>query len=173
MKRLLIVNFLFFISFVTVAQTEMGLSCANRIRMNSRHKTYDRFKGIIKVSGSTIKYDSSVIIINGSSSILVSIFEQGLIYPELILNAGTSFEDKEIKYFPRAYTINITNLEEVNLSQTDSSFKTFRFLIWYKGEANPGLYLFELKSEYLGNKDMKEFLDKAKVTAFGFCSILI
>jgi hypothetical protein len=40
--------------------------------------------------------------------------------------------------------------------------------------ANPFLYLFELTSENADSKTtIKTFIEKAKVTAFGFCSILI
>jgi hypothetical protein len=40
--------------------------------------------------------------------------------------------------------------------------------------ANPRLYLFELTNDTGTSKTtMKTFIENAKVTAFGFCSILI
>ena len=173
MQIFITIGFLIFISFSSIAQDKMELSCADRIQANSKNKIYGQFKGVISISRDTIKYDSSIIIIHNAHSPVSSAFEQGLIFPELILTTGTSFNASEIKYFPQADTLNISDLEEINLPRNDSTLKTFRFLIWQKGRANPSLYLFELKSEYFYDKDAKQLINRKKLTAFGFCSILI
>ena len=151
----------------------MDISCAKEIKGNSKGKVFHKFKGKIIVAADTIKYDNSIIVINTSNKALISIFRQGLIFPELIAASGSTLNRNHINYHSIIDTLKITDIEEVLLPNQGPILRTYKFLNWQKGFANPILYLFDLKNKTFNPTGPKSFIEGAKVTAFGFCSILI
>ena len=73
-----------------------------------------------------------------------------------------------------ADTLSISNVKELHFPNQRPDTKSFSFLLWQKNTANPSLYLFELTNKTENpNTTIRTFIEKAKITAFGFCSILI
>jgi hypothetical protein len=152
----------------------MDTTCIKRIKEFSVDIRFPKFTGLISVSKDTIKFDSSVIIIQSTAPELKKIFELGLVFPDLIYGASTMGDKFEFKRTFSADTLSISNVSELHLANQKADTKWFSFLLWHKMMANPRLYLFELTNDTGTSKTtMKTFIENAKVTAFGFCSILI
>jgi hypothetical protein len=151
-----------------------------RIKHTSAGVQFPKFAGQINVSRDTIKFGKSAIIIWDTDPEIIKLFELGLLFPDLI-NATFPMGDK-YKYHEssNADTLYISNVEELHFRFQKSNRKCFSFLKWNRNwkdqyqDLNPALYLFELKNKNSKSRnDLKTFIEKAKVTAFGFCSILI
>ena len=135
---------------------------------------FPKFTGLTTVSKDTIKFDSSFIIIHDIDIETKRIFELGLLFPDLIYGASTMGDKFEFKRTFSADTLSISNVKELHFPDQRPETKSFSFLLWQRNMANPSLYLFELTNKTANPKTTrKTFVEKAKITAFGFCSILI
>ncbi len=158
----------------TFAQNEMETGCIKRIKDFSSKTNFPKFTGLTSVSKDTIKFDRSCIIVSDINTDLSKIFELGLLFPDLIYGASTMGDKYEFKETFSIDTLTISSLSELYFPNQRPGTKSFKFLLWHKMMANPSLYLFELtNSDPNSQTSIKTFLQKAKVTAFGFCSILI
>ena len=158
----------------TFAQNDIGTDCFKKIKQYSAKLVFPEFVGLKSISKDTIKFDSSIIIINDTKSDLVKVIERGLIFPDLVFGASTQGDKFEIKFTPSADTLSISSLKELRLPNLSPNSRVFTFLLWEPKLENPLLYLFELTSENSNSQSSFEaFIKTAKVTAFGFCSILI
>lgn len=145
-----------------------------RIKEFSLGKHFPKFTGLTALSKDTIKFDSSCIIFHDTDPEIKKIFELGLVFPDLIYGASTRGDKFEFKKTFGADTLSISNVKELHFSNQRADTKCFSFLLWHKMMTNPSLYLFEITNEAANsNTAIKKFIEKAKVTAFGFCSILI
>jgi hypothetical protein len=145
-----------------------------RIKEFSVNIDFPKFTGLTVVIKDTIKFDSSCIIIHDTDPEIKKLFEFGLVFPDLINGASTRDDKFEFKRTFCADTLSISNVKELHFPNQRPDTKFFSFLLWHKMMANPSLYLFELTDETVNSKTtIKAFIEKAKVTAFGFCSILI
>ncbi len=152
----------------------METGCMKRIKEFSADIHFPKFTEMIIVSKDTIKFDSSFIIIYNTDPEIKKIFELGLVFPDLIYGASTMGDKFEFKKNFGADTLSIGNLKELHFPNQRQETKCFSFLLWQKMMANPSLYIFELTNDTANsNTTIKTFIEKAKVTAFGFCSILI
>jgi len=162
------------LTFQTFAQNEMDTRCMKRIKEFSLGKHFPKFTGLTALSKDTIKFDSSCIIFHDTDPEIKKIFELGLVFPDLIYGASTRGDKFEFKKTFGADTLSISNVKELHFSNQRADTKCFSFLLWHKMMTNPSLYLFEITNEAANsNTAIKKFIEKAKVTAFGFCSILI
>jgi hypothetical protein len=92
----------------------------------------------------------------------------------LIDAASTMGDEFEFKRTFSADRLSISDVSELHFADQKADTKCFSFLLSNKMMANPSLYLFELTNDTCTSKTtMKTFIENAKVTAFGFCSILI
>jgi len=158
----------------TFGQNEMETRCVERIKSFSSNINFPKFTGQTSVSNDTIKFDSSCIIVSGINSDLLKIFELGLVFPDLIYGASTRGDKYEFRKTFTTDTLTISSVSELHFRNQSPGTKSFRLLLWHKMTANPRLYIFELTSSDTNSQtSIKDFLQKAKVTAFGFCSILI
>jgi hypothetical protein len=152
----------------------MDTKCMQRIKDSSAGIEFPKFCGQIIVSKDLIRFDSSFIKIRSTETEIKKIFELGLVFPDVIFGAGTSGDKFEFKRTFSTDTISITNVTELHFPNPKPNIKSFSFLVWQKRMANPFLYIFELRNDRADSKTtMKTFLKTAKLTAFGFCSILI
>lgn len=152
----------------------MDTRCMQRIKEFSADIHFPKFTGQSIVAKDTIKFDNSFIIISGTDPEIKTIFEVGLVFPDLIYGASTMGDKFEFKRNSSSDTLSISSVSELHFPNQKSNTKSFSFLIWYKMMENPSLYIFELTNDAANSKMiMKTFIEKAKVTAFGFCSILI
>jgi hypothetical protein len=104
----------------------------------------------------------------------MKIFQLGLVFPELIYGASTMGDKYEFKRTFSIDTLSISNVTELHFPNQGQNAKSFSFLLWEENMANPSLYIFELANETANSRtNIKTFIERAKVTAFGFCSILI
>jgi hypothetical protein len=163
-----------FIILTLQAFSQNETSCIKRIKEFSVGMNFPTFSGLTVVSKDTIKFDSSMIIIHDTDPEIKKIFEVGLVFPDLIYGASTTGDKFEFNSTFSADTLSISNVSELHFQNQKADTKCFSFLLWHKMMANPSLYIFELTSDPANSKTtMKAFIEKAKVTAFGFCSILI
>jgi hypothetical protein len=175
MNRTLISFFLLLISMVSHAQKdsssyaegtegEQEYNWAKEIfNKDSGKQSFQEFKGkIVIIDKNTIKYDGKVIHVFDTSSELLSIFKRGILYPSIILG-NQPYHD----------TLVICCIEEVKFPK--QSVKTKRFsLLLADNSVNPALYFFELTNENATEEtDRACFIDGAKLTVFGFASILM
>ena len=145
-----------------------------RIKEFSADIRFPKFTGLTILSKDTIKFDSSFIIIYDTDPEIKKIFELGLVFPDLIYGASTMGDKFKFKRTFGADTLSISNVKEVHFQNQRPDTKSFSFLLWQQNMANPSLYLFELMDRTANPKTtIKTFVEKAKITAFGFCSILV
>ena len=168
------------LSFHAFSQKDMERKCMKRIKHTSTNVQFPKFAGQISVSKDTIKYGKSAIIIWDTDPEIKKLFELGLVFPDLI-NSTFPIDDKfDYHESPDADTLYISNVRELHPFFQNPNRKCFRFFLWERNRnnpfsnLNPALYLFELKSKnYRSKNDLKKFIEKSKVTAFGFCTVLI
>lgn len=171
--------YIFAILFISLtsqvfSQTEMDTRCMQRIKEFSADIHFPKFIGLTSLSKDTVKFDSSFIIIHNTDPEIKKIFELGLVFPDLIYGASTLGDKFEFKKTSFVDTLSISDVTELHFANQKADMKCFSFLLWHKMMANPSLYIFELTNDTGGSKKtMKTFIEQAKVTAFGFCSILI
>ena len=152
----------------------MNKRCFQRIKEFSTDINFPKFIGLTILSKDTIKFESSIIIIHNTDPEIRKIFELGLVFPDLIYGASTRGDKFEFKKNSIADTLIISDVSELHFANQKADTKCFSFLLWRKMLANPSLYIFELTNNTSSSKPtMETFIKKAKVTAFGFCSILI
>jgi len=152
----------------------MDTRCLKTIKGFSVDIDFPKFTGPTVVAKDTIKFDSSSIVINDTDPEIKKIFEFGLVFPDLIYGASTRGGKFEFKRTFIIDTLFISNVSELHFVNQKADTKCFSFLLWNRMVANPSLYIFEITNETANSKTiMKTFIEKAKVTAFGFCSILI
>jgi hypothetical protein len=145
-----------------------------RIKEFSVDIKFPKFAGLTVISKDTIKYDNSCIIIHDTDPDIKKLFELGLIFPDLINGASTRGDKFEFKETYGGDTLTISDVEELQFPNQKADTKWFSFLLWRKMMANPSLYLFELRNKVANPKTpIRTFIKQAKITAFGFCSILI
>ena len=178
MKAFLIIIIFILLTFQSFAQNEMEAGCMKRINEFSADINFPKFTGLTIVSKDTIKFDSSCIIIRNTNLELIKIFALGTVFPDLIRGASTRGNNYEFKNTFSADTLTIGNVSELNFPSQKPGAKYFSFLLYQRSTnpriLNPSLYLFELTNEKANYKaTIKEYIQNAKVTAFGFCSILI
>jgi hypothetical protein len=156
------------------SQNEMDKRCMQRIKELSVDIRFPKFTGLTSISKDTIKFDSSFIIIHNTDPEIKKIFELGLVFPDLIYGASTMGDKFEFKKTSFVDTLSISDVSELHFANQKADTKCFSFLLWHKMMANQSLYIFELTNNTSTSKTtMKTFIEKANVTAFGFCSILL
>jgi hypothetical protein len=156
------------------AQNEMETACMKKIDQFSAGIHFQRFTGHIILNEDIVQFDNSIININRIEPGLIRIFELGLVFPALIYEASSTGEKYESKINFTTDTLYISDLSELHFANQSFDTKSFSFLLWHKDRLNPSLYLFKLTNENVHSKTSTEtFIDGAKMTAFGFCSILI
>ena len=161
------------ITIQSISQNEMDSRCMQRIKEFSAGIHFPKFIGLTTISKDTIKFDNSIIVIRSTNPGIIKIFEFGLVYPDLIYGASTMGDKYEFKKTYSNDTLSISNVSQLQFPNQRPSTKSFSFLLLEKNMANPSLYLFELTNETANpNTTIRTFVENAKISAFGFCSIL-
>ena len=174
MRPYILLNIFIILTFQAFAQNAMDTRCMKTIKEFSVDIQFPKFAGLTIVSTGTIKFDSSFIIIHDTDPEIKEIFDLGLVFPDLIYGASTMGDKFEFKRTFGADTLSISNVKELHFPNQRPDTKSFSFLLWQPIMANPSLYLFELTNKTANPKTpIRTFVEKAKITAFGFCSILI
>jgi hypothetical protein len=174
MRPYILVTIFISLTFQAFSQNERDTRCLKRIKEFSADIHFPKFTGLTAVSKDTIKFDNSIIIIRSTDPEIIKIFQLGFVFPDLIYGASTMGDKYEFKRTFSADTLSISNVSELHFPNQRPDTKSFSFLLWRQNIANPSLYLFELRNENENPKTtIKTFIEKAKITAFGFCSILI
>ncbi len=173
MRPYIFVTIFITLTFQAFSQNEMDTRCMKRIKEFSANINFPKFPELTVISKDTIKFGSSCIIIHETHPEIKKLFELGLVFPDLIYGASTRGDKFEFKKTSGADTLSISNVKELHFLNQKADTKCFSFLLWHKMMANPSLYLFEITNETGNSNTTKIFIEKAKVTAFGFCSILI
>ncbi len=174
MRPYILVMIFVSVTIQSFSQNEMESTCMQKIKEFSADIHFPKFIGLTTISKDTIKFDNSIIIIRSTNPEFVKIFEFGFVYPDLIYGASTVGDKYEFKKNYGNDTLSISNVSQLHFPNQSPSTKSFSFLLWEKNMANPSLYLFELINETATQKTTTmSFIEKAKISAFGFCSILI
>ncbi len=176
-KTTLLITIFSSLTLHAFSQNEMEKDCIKIIKEYSATINFPKFSGVPIVFKDTIKFDSSCIVIWNTAPELIKIFESGTVFPDLILGASTRGYKYAFKKTFRADTLIISDLSELNFPNQKPGSKWFSFLLHQRITnpmiLNPSLYLFELTNEKANSQSpVTEFIQKAKVTAFGFCSVL-
>ena len=168
-----IINLLF--TLTSFCQDALELRCLERIAESTKVIQFPRFKGSIETKGHTVKFDNGAISAIEPSAEALTILNEGLIFPDLILSASTTgnatFNKPAVAFIG---TLSISSFERFNLPAEKPSVKVFSFLLWRQNSANPMLYILQLTNEKAEMKTPNiEFVKGARLSAFGFCSIVI
>lgn len=153
----------------------MEVDCLQKIREHSKGVVFPMGKEVPVVKGDTIRYDRSLIIVQQCSEDVRLIFRKGLLFPGFILGARTdgsgSFSVSTIGFIGK---LSIGSFKQLPTDVSTPANRVYSLLLWREGYANPSLYLLQLTNETArANTDAAGFINGARVTAFGFCSILI
>ncbi len=175
MKSLILLAVLSVFLQKSLAQSKMEIDCLEQVRNITRAEIFPKYDGIIVCLNDTIHFGKSLICTDTKNYQLLSVFTKGLIFPNLVRSASTRGDAKfKMTDFTDSDTLHIESIHELNIPNQKVGVKSFSFILWRKGLANPSLYLFELTNQVeYSNSSLEKFLPKAKLTAFGFCSILI
>ena len=175
MRRQLTFLLLMIIHVRLFGQGSLEKTCLDRIVAHNSAVKFVQFDGEVIQRGDTFNYDFSAIKLSDTSQISTMILKSGLINPRLILSASTdgryvfSSVDKKV-----ITLLSISNIVELKLESAEPHTKTFSFFIWPQGMLNPSQYLFQLTNNTIKQTaDMESFIKGARITAFGFCTILI
>jgi hypothetical protein len=158
MRVYIIIQLLLTSTLLTFAQDKA--KCMKEIKRQFKTDSITKYMGRIDISKNTFKYSNGVIIVENTSPEMLLIFSKGLISPG---HFGTSSISD---------TVSISYVEEIKRQQKKNK-KQFSFLLYRKGIMNPSLFLFELNNDSANKKSFIQFIEKARLSAFGFCSILI
>jgi hypothetical protein len=153
----------------------MESQCLQRIRVNSKETVFPRTNQSIVIKGDTIKFEKSLIFLRQSEANAFLILKEGLIFPELILGASTTsnhaFKISNIAFIG---TLVLSSFHQLEVPAEAPATKTFSFLLWRENWANPVLYVLQITNDKAGpSASFSEFIKGAKLSAFGFCSVLI
>lgn len=175
MKFLITFLGLVLLSVPSFGQTEMELKCLNDIGAKSKYIVFPINSYPIVRKADSIHFDRSLILLRNSCEEAFLIFNKGLLFPELIIGASTSREG-ELGKTSHKYigTISISSFRHIETPSSSPTKKTFTFLLWQTHLANPMLYILQLTNEMAGSSTtLSEFIEGSKVSAFGFCSMLV
>ncbi len=144
-----------------------------------KHK-YKKFNGQITIIDSiTIKYNEKTLIIINTRPELISIFQRGIFYPNVITGNYTAevkskqeldsmtTEQKVFYNITRTDSLTISNFEELQFLSESPEYKRFRFWLFRKGMMNPTVYFIELTNKKASkHTELADFIEKAKLTFF-------
>jgi hypothetical protein len=175
MRRQLTFLLLITINVQLFGQNSLEETCLDRIVSHCKNIKFDKFDGEIIQRGDTFDYDFSAIKLSDTNPISTMILKSGLINPRLIMSASTDGNYTFSNVDKRAVALlSLSNIAELKLGSKEPHTKTFSFLVWRQGLANPSQYLFQLTNNSLEQKvDLESFIKGARLTAFGFCTIQI
>jgi len=153
---------------------------------------YKRFGGSIRqIDRNKFNFDDKLLIISNTSDDLKRVFEIGILYPGIIVGTrnDVQFDNKELDstVITLKYTGNktfnsifsgdsliVTDFVEFNTTKNTIKVKRFKFLLFFKGFANPTEYYIELTNDKATtDMDTVTFIDGARLTQIWKGSILI
>jgi hypothetical protein len=175
MRTPLILFFFLFFNIIVCGQTDIKPSCLERIILSSKDVKFPPALLPIGIMGDTIEFKRSKIIITNSSRECIRIVEKGIIFPNLVMAANTSGAVRfEIPGVDIIETLYIDSFIKSSIKYS-SNIRTYSFLVYKKGYANPYQYFLQLINNNKNVKKMtdQEFVDGSQILAFGFCTILI
>ncbi|WP_448702062.1 hypothetical protein ACFGVR_07215 [Mucilaginibacter sp. AW1-3] len=147
-------------------------------------QTFERFKGSISIiNADTIKFGSTILGIRISNTALRSIFEKGILYPDIIENHGynrnVGEKVKGVKLnenmadtldrdlVKKLYSYTIDNFEEVPFLSNSPRIKRFKFWVFNKLLHNPEVCFIELTNDSATtNTALSEFINGSRLTYF-------
>ena len=174
MKTLISLLVLIVFGFPSFGQSKIDVRCLNELNRESNNLLFPTYNNHISIKGDTIRFDKSEILLRNSCDEAFLIFRRGLLFPELILGASTDRYGKRNKTSAKFIgVISLSSFKEMDIPVTPTK-RCFSFLLWRKGLANPLLYVLQLPNEKANRTtSLTAFIAESRVTAFGFCSILI
>jgi hypothetical protein len=175
MRRHLTILIFLIIHGSLFGQKSLEETCIDSIIAHSRKVKFEKFPKEVLQKGGTFTYEYSVIKLGDPNPVALMILTSGLINPRLILSASTDGKHAFTTVDKRVVSLlTISNITELKCNHAEPHTKTFSFLVWRPGMANPYQYLFQLTNNTSDeNLDMESFIKGARLTAFGFCTILI
>jgi hypothetical protein len=156
-------------------QSTIQKECLNRLAIKCHDVEFKKTTDRIKINGDTIEFKRSKIVVSDARKEVFELFENGLIYPALIIGASTGGDGQfKLPSIEVIETINMSSFEPEPELNSSNKTRTFSFLVWKKGMANPYLYLLQIKNEDATlQMSYSDFVKGAHVISLGFCSILI
>ncbi len=175
MRPTILLVFYLVLSLSLFSQTEMEAQCLQSILVNSKETIFPRTNQSIVIKGDTIQFDKSLIYLRQSEANAFLIIKEGLLFPELILGAGTGINHAfKISNIAFIGTIALSSFHQLEIPAEVPGTKTFSFLLWRENWANPSLYVLQITNDKAASSaSFSDFIKGAKLSAFGFCSILI
>lgn len=156
-------------------QNEMEKGCIEKLKISQAGYQFSRSSEAVILKGDTIIFEKTQVILKNSSPEAFLIFQKGLLTPSMIMGASTNGDGQIRKsIISDIGSLTVHSFNELKLAGQASNIKTFSFLIWTQGFANPKLYVLELKNNNTKKESsFHEFIESAQISAFGFCSILL
>jgi hypothetical protein len=175
MRSLIILIALLVSNILIFGQTEIESTCIKTIRENSKNIVFPKINGLVNIKSDTIQYEYSLVLLRHSSPETFMIFKKGILFPALILGASTDRKGKfQMSAIPFIGKLSISSFHELTITGQPPATKTFSFLLWQQNLTNPMLYILQLTNDKASSTtDGIEFIDGSRLTAFGFCSIII
>lgn len=173
--RLIVLVSCFGSSQQSICQTNIELSCKDRIIANSKSISFPKYCDRIKLNGDTILFNYNSIHLLDTTEDAHAIVSSGLLYPMLILGVGSSpnaaFKMPAVMFIG---TLKLSDFERLPDLESSATTRVYSFLRWQQGLANPSLYLIQFSNPQANAEtNISRFLEKATLTAIGFCSILM
>ena len=179
--------------FLRIIEKQEKSATINLLTNKYSNQIYKRFDGKISIlNENTIKYDDKVLIILNTSSELKRIFEIGILYPNVFIETrkndldSTLIEDSLVikiklsrkeswhSIFNRTDSLTISNFKEQKGFSKSPRERTFEFLLFFKGFANPTEYIIELTNDNATNEtNLESFINGARLILVMKGSILI
>ena len=153
----------------------MDSTCLEGITAHSKNILYPKASGAITITGDTVQFERSRVVLQSNSKIGLLIFQNRLLFPELILGVSTTGSHEfKISGIGFIGSLSLSSFEEISDHGPSNKIRSYSFLLWKEGLVNPLLYIFQLTNPKAhAEMDQTEFIRGARLYTIGFCSILI
>lgn len=153
----------------------MESGCIQELKKSVTNSTIERQPLPSLIKGDTIVFEKTQVVIQNSSTVAFLIFKKGLLSPTLIMSASTYGDRRIIKStISNIGSVTINSFSETKISGQPATVRTFTFLRWASGHANPYMYILQLTNTHANAEtSLDDFIEGAYVSVFGFCSILV
>jgi hypothetical protein len=192
MKQILTILLLFF-GYCTYSQ-EIDKKSLNPIKDINQPFNYKRFQGKISIfDNNKFAFDDKIFFIINTNDELKKIFEIGILYPEIIIEAKfpseiinkTSELDSSIVILeysgPKSFnsvfgsdSLTVSDFREIKLDHNSIKVKTFTFILFRNGLLNPTEYYIELYNDIaMQEMGMETYINGARLTLIWKGTLLI
>lgn len=175
MKALSSIVALLFLTCFGYGQSSMESECIQSLKRASPNLKIERQPRPSSVKGDTVVFERTQVVLRNSSPLAFRIFRNGLLSPSLIMAASTNGDGSINKsHLSSIGSVTISSFIENKIPGEAPTSRTFTFLRWTEGMANPKMYILQLTNKNAtAATSTADFIEDSDVSVFGFCSILM